>query len=437
MRFSARSAAEACGGRLVGEDIALDGASFDSRALRPGELFVPIVAARDGHDFIAAALTAGAPAYLTAGPIVGAATAIVVSDTADALTALGGWARDGLASGVGPRAAGITGSVGKTSVKDLAAAAVAARWRVAANPRSFNNEQGLPITLLGAPDDSEALILEMGMRGPGEIQQLCATARPSIGVVTVVAPAHTERVGGIDGVARAKAELIEALPADGVAILNAGDPRVLAMAERTSARRLTFGGANSGADVEVTGLRLDSEARPSFTARTPWGSAEVTLAVPGAHMATNAAAALAVALVCDVPLEAAAARLGDAGLSPWRMELGRSAGGVIVLNDAYNANPTSMRAALDALAALPTGRRVAVLGVMAELDDPEPAHRAIAHEAAAMGIEVIVVGTDLYGLAPVDDPLGVLAGLGEGDAVLVKGSRVAGLEVVAAWLLER
>ena len=231
MRFSARSAAEACGGRLVGEDVALDGASFDSRALRPGELFVPIVADRDGHDFIAAALAAGAPAYLTAGPIVAAATAIVVPDTAAALAALGRWARDGLAAGVGSRAVGITGSVGKTSVKDLAAAAVAARWRVAANPRSFNNEQGLPITLLGAPDDSEALILEMGMRGPGEIRQLCEIARPSIGVVTVVAPAHTERVGGIEGVARAKAELIEALPADGVAILNAGDPRVLAMAD--------------------------------------------------------------------------------------------------------------------------------------------------------------------------------------------------------------
>ena len=157
---------------------------------------------------------------------------------------------------------GITGSVGKTSVKDLAAAAVAARWRVAANPRSFNNEQGLPITLLGAPDDSEALILEMGMRGPGEIRQLCEIARPSIGVVTVVAPAHTERVGGIEGVARAKAELIEALPADGVAILNAGDPRVLAMADRTSARRLTFGGPDSGADVAVTGLRLDGERPP-------------------------------------------------------------------------------------------------------------------------------------------------------------------------------
>ncbi len=200
---------------------------------------------------------------------------------------------------------------------------------------------------------------------------------------------------------------------------------------------MTFGGPDSGADVVVTELRLDDRARASFTARSPWGSAAVTLAVPGAHMATNAAAALAVALACDVPLEAAAARLGDAGLSPWRMELGRSRAGVIVLNDAYNANPTSMRAALDALAALPVGRRIAVLGLMAELDDPEPAHRDIAHAAVTLGIEVVVVGTELYGVAPVDDPLEVLEGLGEGDAVLVKGSRVAGLEVVAARLLER
>jgi UDP-N-acetylmuramoyl-tripeptide--D-alanyl-D-alanine ligase len=369
--------------------------------------------------------------------MAGPGIAIVVPDTAAALTALGRWARDRLAMGVGSRAVGITGSVGKTSVKDLAAAATAARWRVAANPRSFNNEQGLPITLLGAPDDSEALILEMGMRGPGEIRQLCDVARPSIGVVTLVAPAHTERVGGIDGVARAKAELIEALPPDGIAILNAGDPRVLAMAARTAARVLTFGGPGTAADVAVTRLRLDEGACASFTARTPWGDSEVTLGVPGAHMAVNAAAALAVALVCDVALDAAAARLADADLSPWRMELGRSRAGVIVLNDAYNANPTSMRAALYALAALPGGRRVAVLGLMAELDDPEPAHRAIAHEAEAMGIEIVVVGTDLYGVAPVDDAVAVLVDLVEGDAVLVKGSRVAGLELVAARLLER
>jgi UDP-N-acetylmuramoyl-tripeptide--D-alanyl-D-alanine ligase len=437
MRFSARSAAEACGGRLVGDDVALDGAAFDSRTLRPGELFVPLVAERDGHDFIPAALAAGAPAYLTAGPTAGTATAIVVPDTAAALTALGRWARDRLADGIGARAVGITGSVGKTSVKDLAAAAVAARWRVAANPRSFNNEQGLPITLLGAPDDPVALILEMGMRGPGEIRQLCDVARPSIGVVTLVAPAHTERVGGIDGVARAKAELVEALPADGIAILNAGDPRVMAMADRTAARVLTFGGPDSGADVAVADLRLDEGARPSFTARTPWGDAAVSLGVPGAHMATNAAAALAVALACDVALDAATARLAGAGLSPWRMELGRSPTGVIVLNDAYNANPTSMRAALHALAALSGGRRVAVLGLMAELDDPEPAHRAIAREAQELGIEVVVVGTDLYGVVPVDDPLAVLAALSAGDAVLVKGSRVAGLEIIAARLLER
>jgi UDP-N-acetylmuramoyl-tripeptide--D-alanyl-D-alanine ligase len=436
MLFSARSAAEACGGRLAGDDVLLDGASFDSRTLRPGELFVPIVAERDGHDFIRAALAAGAPAYLTSGPIVGAGTAIVVPDTAIALTALGRWARDRFAAVVGPRVIGITGSVGKTSVKDLAAAAVGARWRVAANPRSFNNEQGLPITLLGAPDESEALILEMGMRGPGEIRQLSGVARPSIGVVTLVAPAHTERVGGIEGVARAKAELIEALPSDGVAILNADDSRVMAMAERAAGRVLLFGGPGSGADVAVTDLRMDDAARASFTARTPWGDTAVSLGVPGAHMATNAAAALAVALICDVSLAAASARLGDAGLSPWRMELARSLAGVLVLNDAYNANPTSMRAALDALAALPGRRRIAVLGLMAELDDPGPAHRAIADEAATMGIEVVVVGTDHYGLTPVDDPLAHLEDLGEGDAVLVKGSRVAGLERIASRLLE-
>jgi UDP-N-acetylmuramoyl-tripeptide--D-alanyl-D-alanine ligase len=436
MRFSARLAAEATGGELVGPDVVLDGASFDSRTLRPGQLFVPLVAERDGHEFIAAAVRAGAPAYLTARPVEeAAASAVAVGDTARALLDLGRWGRDRLA-GLGGRVVGVTGSVGKTSVKDLAAAALGARWTTASNPRSYNNEQGLPVAILDADDATEALVLEMGMRGPGEIARLCEVGRPTIGVVTVVAAAHTERLGGLDGVARAKAELIDALPADGTAVLNADDPRVAAMAARAPGRVLTFGRSPS-ADVAVADLSLSGdEARAAFTVVTPWGRAPVRLTVPGAHMAVNAAAALAVALVCEVPLDAAADAVSGAALSPWRMELRRTVGGALVLNDAYNANPTSMRAALQTLAALPGPRRRAVVGVMAELDDPGPEHLAIAEEAARLDIELIAVGTDLYGIAPVADPVAAVGPLGPGVAVLVKGSRIAGLEAVATRLLD-
>jgi UDP-N-acetylmuramoyl-tripeptide--D-alanyl-D-alanine ligase len=222
MLFRSSEAAAATGGRLHGPDVWIEGASFDSRSLRPGSLFVPIVAARDGHDHIADALSAGAAASLTSRPVGSLAlppgsTMIEVDDTAAALMALGGWAR----SRRPDRVVGITGSVGKTSTKDLLAAALGSTLRTAASPRSFNNEQGLPVTILDSPDDTEVMVLEMGMRGLGEIARLCAVGRPSVGVVTVVGAAHTERLGGIEGVARAKGELVEALEPTGVAVLNA------------------------------------------------------------------------------------------------------------------------------------------------------------------------------------------------------------------------
>jgi UDP-N-acetylmuramoyl-tripeptide--D-alanyl-D-alanine ligase len=433
MRFRASDAAAATGGRLLGPDVELDGASFDSRTLRPGQLFVPIVGERDGHDFIAAAVAAGAPAYLTA---VGAAagleqaTAIEVDDTGAALLRLAAWARDRLTAA---RVVGITGSVGKTSVKDFVAAIAARGWRTAAAERSYNNEQGLPITILAAPDDTQALVLELGMRGLGEIARLAEISRPDVGVVTVVAEAHTERVGGIEGVARAKAELVEALPPEGVAVLNADQPHVVAMAELTVASVLTFG--TTAGDVRAVDVTLDAEARARFTLVTPAGEVDVRLGMPGRHMVTNATAAAAAALALDVAPHDIAAGLGAAQLSPWRMALQRAPSGAWVLNDAYNANPTSMAAALEALAALPAQRRIAVLGVMAELDDAPAAHRRIAAVAAELEITLVAVGTDLYGIEPVDDPLQVLASLAGDDAVLVKGSRVAGLEHVATRLL--
>jgi UDP-N-acetylmuramoyl-tripeptide--D-alanyl-D-alanine ligase len=314
------------------------------------------------------------------------------------------------------------------------AAACGAGRRTTANERSFNNEQGMPVTILNAPDDTEVLILEMGMRGFGHISQLCEIARPDIGVVTVVGHAHTELVGGIDGVAVAKGELVEALPASGTAVLNADDERVAAMRERTRADVITYGVAG---DVRVSAIELDALAQARFHVYTPWGSGSTHLAVPGAHMVTNAAAAIAVAGVVGVDLDAALDALATATVSGMRMELSTTPSGARVVNDAYNANPTSMRAALDALAAMDGERRVAVLGLMAEIDDPAPAHREIAAHAAALGLDVVVVGTDLYGVEAADDPLDAIGPLGRGDVVLVKASRSAGLEQIATALTAR
>jgi UDP-N-acetylmuramoyl-tripeptide--D-alanyl-D-alanine ligase len=433
VRFRAFDVAVATGGRLVGRDVELSGASFDSRSIEPGQLFVPLVAERDGHEFIDAAVQAGAGAYLTSRAAEAgapAATAIEVDDTAAALMRLASWARDQHHDHV----VGITGSVGKTSTKDLTAGAVGATKRVTANERSFNNEQGLPVTILGAVDDTEVLVLEMGMRGFGEISRLCEVGRPTIGVVTAVGYAHTERVGGIEGVARAKRELVEALPPEGTAVLNADDPRVLAMAGHTSARVITYG-TSARADVRVTDLEVDEYARPSFRVDTPWGTTRVKLAVSGLHMAVNAAAAISVAGEVGVALDAAVEALASTSMSAMRMETSRSTSGAIVVNDAYNANPTSMRAALTSLAAVSAQRRVAILGLMAELDDPEHSHREIAAFAAELGITVIATGTHLYGVDPVDDPVAALGAVGPDLAVLVKGSRIAGLEHVAHTLL--
>jgi UDP-N-acetylmuramoyl-tripeptide--D-alanyl-D-alanine ligase len=432
VRFLASGMATATGGELVGPDVQVDGATIDSRAVRPGQLFVPVVAERDGHTFIDAALAAGASAYLTSRP-PGAATAIVVGDTGAALLALGGEARRRLPD----RVVGVTGSVGKTSVKDLLAAVLAQRWRVAASARSFNNELGVPLTLLDAPEGCEAAVVEMGARAPGDLRLLAAVARPTVAVVVRVALAHTATFRSLGAVADTKAELVESLDTDGVAVLNAADELVAAMAGRTRARTVLFG---PGGDVTAAGVRLDAELRPTFRLRAEQGEAEVRLPVRGEHQVENALAAAAAGLACGVSLDDVAAGLGDAAPSPWRMELERSASGLTVLNDAYNANPTSTAAALRALAALPARRRIAFLGTMAELGDvSRHEHRAVAALAEGLGIEVVAVGEAAYGtevVADVDAAVALVADLGADDAVLVKGSRVAGLERLAERLLE-
>jgi UDP-N-acetylmuramoyl-tripeptide--D-alanyl-D-alanine ligase len=436
VRWRASEVASAVGGDLVGADVEVDGASIDSRSIRRGQLFVPIVDARDGHDFIAAARAAGAPAHLTSRPDdTKQEPAIVVADTASALLDLGRLARGALAE----RVVGITGSVGKTTTKDLLAAILRERFVTTSSERSFNNELGVPLTLANAPAGTEAAVVEMGARGAGHIELLCSVASPTIGVVTVVAGAHLEVFGTLDDVARAKGELIEALPADGTAVLNADDDRVAAMASRSAATVRTFG--ERAGDVRAEAVTIDEELHPSFRLVTGEGAAPVRLAIRGRHQITNALAAATAALAAGCTLDDVVAGLGTAQLSGLRMDLQRAASGALILNDSYNANPTSMGAAFEALAALPARRRIAVLGVMAELgEDAAAAHEEVVARAKELGIEVRSVAAPAYGVDDAPDVAAVidrLGPLGEGDVVLVKGSRVAGLEALAEALLGR
>jgi len=436
----ASEVAAAVNGSLSGEDVAVRRISIDSRSSQPGDLFVPVVAERDGHDFVAAAVAAGSSAYLSArGRLAGEVPWIAVDDPGRALLAIGAHARSRLPD----RVVGITGSVGKTSTKDLTAGALGRRYRTAASPRSFNNELGVPLTLANAADDTEAVVVEMGARGPGHIAGLCEIARPLVGVVTVVAAAHTEMFGSLDGVAEAKSELVAALPPGGTAVLNLDDARVAAMARRSPARVLTYSAAGApGADIRAQSVAVDEELRASFVIESPWGRVGTRLGARGAHAVVNALAAAGAALALDVDLDQVAEGLGAADLSPWRMQLQRLAGGAVLLNDAYNANPTSTEAALRSLAALPAQRWIAVLGAMAELG-PSAAedHRRMASLAESLGIELVAVDTPEYGPAPVEGVEGALEELRHrnalvpGTAVLVKASRVVGLERLAQALL--
>ena len=445
MRWTLDEVAAATGGRLHGDgSTAVDGVIQDSRDVRPGMLFVPLVAERDGHDFIADAVAAGASAYLTARErSVPGAVAVRVDDTMAALAALGREARRRL--GAVP-VVGVTGSVGKTTTKDLLTAVLGRDRRAWSSTRSFNNEIGVPITLLSAPDDAEALVVEMGSRGPGHISALCRIARPTMGVVTTVGLSHTSELGSLEAVVSAKQELVESLPAaadGGVAFLNAGVPEVAAMAEATEARVVTFG---DGGQVSARSLELDDDLTPRFVLHSPNGEIDVELGARGVHSVDNALAAAAVGLELGVSLAEVAGGLATPTLSPLRMEVVRTVGGARLLNDCYNANPLSMRAALHALAALPARRRIAVLGTMAELGDFEAEeHATAASLAARLGITVVAVDAPGYSVgegsvieaAGIDGALEALrdlGGLGADVAVLVKGSRVAGLERLAARL---
>jgi UDP-N-acetylmuramoyl-tripeptide--D-alanyl-D-alanine ligase len=388
-----------------------------------------------------------------------------VADVPAALAALAAFVARSLGPAV--RIAGITGSSGKTSTKDLAAQLTERLGPTVAPPGSYNNEFGHPLTVLRADARTRYLVLELSARGIGHIAYLCRIAPPRYGVVLNVGHAHAGEFGGLDQVALAKGELVEALPPDGVAILNADDPRVLAMASRTAARVVTFSAApphrqppqsrQPQPSIVAADVRLDDLGRPSFTLLTPEGSAPVAMRLHGAHHVPNALAAAALARELGLGLAGIADGLSAAtARSRWRMEVRHRADGVTVINDAYNANPESVRAALDALAHLARGGRgFAVLGHMAELGEYSRAsHIEAGRLAAESGVAgLIAVGEEAAPMLDgarqvpswpgralaVPDGRAALAALANllrpGDVVLVKASRAAGLEGVAAALL--
>jgi len=426
------------GGSLFGDDVEIDGVSFDSRLLVPGQCFVALEVDRDGHEFVADAYEAGAAVCIVRRGAVpdeqvpAYSARIDVDDTMEALTALGKWAREQLDNTAAGRIIGVTGSAGKTSTKDFIAAVLAATCDQSyASELSYNNDIGVPTTLINAPEDCDAIVIEMGMRGFGEIARLCDIARPNVGLITSIGEAHSERVGGIEGVAKAKGELLLSLAADGTAIVCADDPRAVHAANQSPAATLTFG-TKSDANVRYDIISIDHSGRATIMVHWEEKSRSVLVPVPGAHMASNAVAAIATGIAIHADFDACVVAIANAQLSYMRMQWETTDSGVRVMNDAYNANPDSMLAALTTLSTVKAPLHIAVVGVMAEIADAPQRHAFVATRADEMGIELWPVGTDLYGQTPItiEEAAARIEQLPTGSVVLLKGSRVAALERV-------
>jgi len=449
--------AEVVGGRIEGtaDGVTVTGpVVIDGRQAGPGSLFVAFVGEHaDGHDHAPQAADNGAVAVL--GTRATGLPTVVVDDPRAALQRLATYVAERVRREGRLTVLAVTGSQGKTSTKDLLAAVLSEAGPTVATHGSYNNELGMPLTALRVEPDTRFLVLEMGARGRGHIAELTALVPPDVSVVLNVGTAHLGEFGSREAIAEAKGELVTGLREDGVAVLNADDDRVAAMAALAPGRVVTFGSGDRAADVGVEGLQLDRLGRPSFDLVTDEARAAVTLQVVGAHQATNAAAAAAAALSVGMSLPDVAAALSRVStLSKWRMELHELPDGVLLLNDAYNANPESMRAAVDALVTIGADsavrRTVAVLGVMRELgEQSETSHRELGDYAARRVEQLLVVGADARAIHEaatdagaasvfVDDNAGAVTWLREqlrqGDAVLVKASNGARLYEVAAAL---
>jgi len=452
------------GGRLVGALDAIDAAGADplvdgpvvtdSREATDGSLYIARIGEElDGHQFVAAARSQGAVAALTSRPVA-ELPSVVVRDVQAAFVALAHALVELNDQAV---VIGVTGSSGKTSTKDLLWSVLQRHGETVANVGSLNSEVGVPLTICRITPTTAYLVLEMGSRGPGHIDYLTRIARPQIAVVLNVGTAHVGEFGSREAIGRAKAELVQALPATGFAVLNADDPIVWGMASQTQARVIGVG-ESAQANVRALDISLDPQGRASFTIACDQGKAPVVLRFYGEHHVGNALAVAAVALTVGMSLPDVAVALGDARpLSRWRMEVHERADGVTVVNDAYNANPDSMRAALQALSAMGRGRRTwAVLGEMRELGrESAGEHEALGRLAVRLNVSRLVAVGE--GTQPIDsgaraeaagDELGdesiwvpdtdsayelLRQDLAPGDVVLVKSSRDAGLR----WLGDR
>jgi UDP-N-acetylmuramoyl-tripeptide--D-alanyl-D-alanine ligase len=452
--MTAQTVAELTGGSLAGHGRArVTGVAIDTRRLGGGEMFVALAGEHtDGHAFLDDAVRAGATALLVREgmPAPGGIASISVDDPLAALGRLAMAERSRSTATV----VAITGSSGKTITKDLTASVTGRAFRTMASEASFNNEIGVPLTILAADEETEVLVVEVGARGIGHISSLMPMLRPDVSVVLNVGVAHIGMFGSVEAIATAKGELVEGLDASGVAVLNADDGAVAAMASRSPARVIRFG-VSDEADVRAENVSLDHGARATFTLVTPGGRAEVTLGIPGEHIVADALAAAAVGVALGIGAGTIAAGLSSAVAPAWRMETIDAPGGWRVLNDAYNANPHSLAAALKALVAMARGRRTwAVLGGMAELGDRSTAeHDRIGRLVVRLGVgRLVAVGTETRPLfeaarregmtpeeavivADADEAVRVvLAEVEAGDVVLVKASRAAALERAALAL---
>lgn len=447
--------AAATAGRLAGgahgTDLVGDGVVTDSRQVRPGSLFAALPGERvDGHDFAEAAVAAGARAVLATREM--AVPCVVVDDTAGALGRLARSVVDRL----GVTVVAVTGSSGKTTTKDMLASVLGRRGPVVAPQESFNNEVGLPLTALRCDEQTHVLVAEMGARGEGHIAYLCGITPPDVSVALNVGTAHLGEFGSREAIGRAKSEIVQALGPDGLAVLNADDPIVAAMADVTRAP-VVWVGESPQADVRARDVRLDATGRASFVLAADGDEAHVALQHVGEHQVANAVAVAAVARHLGMPLAEIAEALGAARpASRWRMEVTERPDGVVVINDAYNANPESVRAALKALVGIARGRTSwAVLGEMRELGEHALSeHDAIGRLAVRLNVSrLVAVGEGARAIHMgaahegswgresewVPDNAAALAVLRDevrpGDVVLVKGSRLVGLEEVADALL--
>ena len=444
---------QAIRGELIAGDLdtKITGVSTDTRTLEEGDLFVALTGeSSDGHKFLHEALAKGASGVVVSRKVEARRLAIRVEDTLTALGDLAAYYR----SKFKPLVVGVTGSVGKTTTKEMIAAVAAAKGPVLKNAGNFNNEIGLPLTLLQLSPRHKTAVVEMAMRGPGQIEYLAKIARPSIGVITNIHMSHIEILGTMDAIADAKSELLGYLPADGVAVLNADDAYFQFLSSRANSRIVSFGESPS-ADVQAVSAGIDAKGCCTFEVKTPNGTFDVRIPVPGEHNIKDALAAIAVGEELGIPHDAIREAL--AGFKPpeKRSNVVPTRGGFVVIDDTYNASPASVQSALKTLAMMEGERKIAVLGDMLELGEHAPAaHLEVGRTASEAGIDMLVVvgqmakliargaidaGMPIASVSEYDDSWRAAKELPEKvrerDVVLVKGSRAMKMERVVEGLL--